>query len=124
VTPDLVPSAHTRDRIARFDGEGLPVVSVYLAVTGGPDAQRAIRTWLARTGPLGRGTLAIFSCSGAGMFEVVRLPRAVRDRVMVDATPWIGPMLAVLDEYLRCCALAVDRESAHLWEPYLDEARP
>ena len=157
VPPDLVPSARTLDRIARFDGEGLPVVSVYLAVTAGPDARRAIRTKadsllhrirslaedrsldhdarmslrtdieriqrLARTGPLGRGTLAIFSCSGVGMFEMVRLPRAVRDRFMVDATPWIGPMLAVLDQYPRCCALVVDRESAHVWELYLGEMR-
>ena len=61
--PDLVPSARTLDRIARFDGEGLPVVSVYLAVTGGPDARRAIRTKadsllhrdpLSRRGPLAR----------------------------------------------------------------------
>lgn len=152
-----MPSARTLDRITRFDGDGLPVVSVYLAVTGGPDAPRAIPTkadsllhrirsltedhsldhearmslradieriqTLARTAPLGRGALAIFSCSGADMFEVVRLPRAVRDRVMVDATPWIGPMFAVLDQYRRCCALVVDRESAYAWELYLGEMR-
>ena len=120
------------DRLAHRDGDGLPVVSVYLAVTGGPDARRALRTkadsllheisslaedrsldhaarmslrttWSESSGstdePIRHGTLAIFSCSGAGLFEVVRLPRAVRDRVIVDATPWIGPMLAVLDQY-------------------------
>jgi peptide chain release factor subunit 1 len=42
---------------------------------------------------------------------------------MVDATPWIGPMLAVLDQYPRCCVLVVDRESAHVWELYLGELR-
>ena len=78
---------------------------------------------VARTVPLARGTVAIFSCSGARMLEVVRLPRAVRDRIMVDATPWIRPMLAVLDEYRRCCAVVVDRESARAWELYLGEMR-
>jgi hypothetical protein len=93
------------------------------------DARMSLRTdieriqRLATTGPLGRGTLAIFACSGAGVLELVRLPRAVRDRIMVDATPWIGPMLAVLDQYPRCCALVVDRESAHMWELYLGEVR-
>jgi peptide chain release factor subunit 1 len=42
---------------------------------------------------------------------------------MVDATPWIGPMLAVLDQYPRCCALVVDRNLAHVWELYLGEMR-
>jgi peptide subunit release factor 1 (eRF1) len=68
-------------------------------------------------------TLAIISCSGADMLEVVRLPRAVRDRILVDATPWTRPMLAVLDEHRRCLAAVVDRESAHAWELYLGQIR-
>ena len=133
--PSSVPSARTLDRIERLHGEGLPVVSVYLAVHPGPDARRTLRTKadsllhrvrslatdgsldhdarmslradierierIARTETLGRGALAIFACSGAGVLELVRLPRPVRDRIMVDATPWIGPMLAVLDQYRR-----------------------
>jgi peptide chain release factor subunit 1 len=78
---------------------------------------------IAHTEMPARGTLAIFTCSGAGVLECVRLPRAIRDRIMVDATPWIGPMLAVLDQYPRCCALVVDRESARAWELYLGEMR-
>src|SRR5438874_10595140 len=39
----LISSAQTFDRIARFDGEGLPVVSIYLGIGGGPE-RRAIRT--------------------------------------------------------------------------------
>src|SRR5579884_3401528 len=45
------------------------------------------------------GTVALFSCSGRGFFEQVQLPRGVRDRVIVDETPWVRSMLAVLDEY-------------------------
>jgi peptide chain release factor subunit 1 len=69
------------------------------------------------------GTLAFFSCSGAGLFEVVRLARAVRDRIIVDATPWIRPMLAVLGDCQRCCAVVVDRGSARAWELYLGQVR-
>jgi hypothetical protein len=68
-------------------------------------------------------TLAFFSCSGAGLFEVVRLPRAVRDRIVVDATPWIRPMLAVVGDYQRCCAVVVDKRVARAWELYLGQMR-
>ena len=73
--------------------------------------------------PISHGTLVIFSCTGAGLFEVVGLPRVIRDRIVVDETAWIRPLLAVLDEYRRCCSVVVDRESAHLWELYLGELR-
>jgi peptide chain release factor subunit 1 len=68
-------------------------------------------------------TLAFFCCSGAGLFEVVRLPRAVRDRIVVDATPWIRPLLAVLGDYQRCCAVVVDKGTARAWELYLGQVR-
>jgi peptide chain release factor subunit 1 len=154
---DRVLSARTIDRITRFHGDGLPVVSAYLAVSPGRDARRVIRAKansllhrvrslardrsldhdarvslrgdierieeVARREFLAAGTLAVFSCSGAGLLEVVRLPRAIRDRIMVDATAWVGPMLAVLDQHHRCCAVVVDHESAHAWELYLGELR-
>jgi hypothetical protein len=69
------------------------------------------------------GTLAFFSCSGAGLFEVVSLPRAVHDRIIVDATTWIRPMLAVVGNYQRCCAVVVDRLTARAWELYLGHVR-
>jgi peptide chain release factor subunit 1 len=68
------------------------------------------------------GTLAIFSCSGAGLFEAIGLPRAVRERITVDTTAAVRPMVAVLDEYKRCCAAMIDRETAYAWELYLGEA--
>ncbi len=69
------------------------------------------------------GTVAIFSCSGRGLYEEIPLPRRVRERVMVDATPLARPMLAVLGEYCRACVLVVDRTSAPVWEMYQDEMR-
>jgi peptide chain release factor subunit 1 len=69
------------------------------------------------------GGVAIFACSGAGLFEVVWLPRPVRDRVTVQETTWVRPLLAVLDEYHRLLVAVVDRETADLWEFYLGEHR-
>lgn len=157
MTRDHVLSARTLDRIARFHGQGLPVVSTYIGVEGGGDARRALQTKtdsllhsvrtladdrtldhearvslrgdiaeieeVTRTQTIARGTVAVFSCTGAQMLEVVRLPRTIRDRIMVDAAPRIHPMLAVLDQYSRCCATVVDRESARAWELYLGEMR-
>jgi peptide subunit release factor 1 (eRF1) len=69
------------------------------------------------------GAVAVFSCSGAGLFEVVQLPRSIRDQIVVDSTPWSRPMLTVLSEYHRSCVVMIERESAHTWELYLDQIR-
>jgi len=149
-------AADRLERIMRFHGGPLAVVSMYVTippVTG--DAHRAAaakvdsllhelrgqedgldhNARVSLRGDIERieavrdlaantpGTLAIVSCSGAGMLEVVRLPRAVRDRVVVDETPWVRPMLAVLEEHPRCFAVLVDRRSAHAWELYLGRLR-
>jgi peptide chain release factor subunit 1 len=67
--------------------------------------------------------IAIFSCSGRGLYEEVPLPRGVRGRIVVDETPFVRPMLAVLDEYHRSCVVVIDKESARVWEFYQDEMR-
>jgi peptide chain release factor subunit 1 len=91
------------------------------------DAQQSVRGDIRRIGEavteerLTPGGMAFFSCSGADLYEEVALPRAVPDRVMVDETPWVRPMLAVLDEYLRAGIVIVDRADAQLWELYQDE---
>jgi hypothetical protein len=69
------------------------------------------------------GTIAIFSCSGRGLYEEIPLPRRMREQVMVDKTPLARPMLAVLGEYPRACVLVVNREAAPVWEMYQDEMR-
>lgn len=69
------------------------------------------------------GSVAIFSCSGNGFYEEIELPRQVRDRIVVDATPWVRPMLAVLEEHHRTCILILDKETARTWELYQGEIR-
>jgi peptide chain release factor subunit 1 len=67
--------------------------------------------------------VAIFACSGRGLYEEVPLPRPVPDQVMVGATPYVRPMLSVLDELQRACVVLVDRAAARLWEVYQDDVR-
>jgi hypothetical protein len=69
------------------------------------------------------GAMAIFACSGRDLYEEVELPWPVRDRVMVDAAPYVRPMLTVLDELHRVCVAIVDRASACIWELYAGELR-
>lgn len=68
-----------------------------------------------------RTAVALFSCSGRELFERVELPRHVADRAVVDATPWVRPMLAVLSEYHRALVVVTTRREARLWALYQDE---
>ena len=63
---------------------------------------------------MGRG-IAVFLCERAGLDERVVLPRTARDRAVVDATPWLRPLLAVLDESWRYGVCIVDREQTWLY---------
>jgi hypothetical protein len=67
------------------------------------------------------GGVAFFSCSARGLLEVVTLPRAVRDRIVVDATAWIRPLIAILEEEHRTCVLVIDKASASMWRLYQRE---
>jgi peptide subunit release factor 1 (eRF1) len=69
------------------------------------------------------GAVVWFSCSGAGFFAEITLPRKVRDQMIVDRTPWVRPLLAVLDEYHRSCVVVIDKREATLWELYQNEIR-
>ena len=68
----------------------------------------------------GRG-IGIFACQHAGLYEEIVMPRLVRDRAVVDATPYLGPLFAVLDESHRYCVVVVDREQAWIYEFYMGE---
>jgi len=141
----------TIDRIIRFDGDGLPVVSMYVRVEPDNSVHTRVSSLLDQIRPLGKdhslehearlsirgdveriaraaseerwkqGMMTLFSCSGRDFFEEVSLPRPIRDRVAVDADPWVRPMLAVLEEYHRMCVVVVDDAAAQVWELYLRE---
>jgi peptide chain release factor subunit 1 len=149
-------TAETVNRIVKFHGNGLPVVSLYGRIDPGA-SPREVHTRilslvdqirpLAKDQTLGHqsrmslradierikealgsdrwppGAIAIFSCSGRDLYEEIPLPRAVRERVIVDETPFARPMLAVLSEYHRACVLVIDKAAARIWEIDQDEMR-
>jgi peptide chain release factor subunit 1 len=64
-------------------------------------------------------TVALFRCSQVDVEEAVVLPGWVRDRIELDATPYLRPLFAVLDETHRYAVVVVDRERGLLFEFYL-----
>jgi peptide chain release factor subunit 1 len=149
-------TSETVNRIVRFHGNGLPVVSLYGRIDPGASQREVhirIDSLLDQVRPLAKdqalehqsrlsvradierikaavgtrrwppGAIAIFSCSGRDLYEEIPLPRRVREQVVVDATPFARPMLAVLSEYHRACVLVLDKASARIWEVDQDEMR-
>ena len=59
--------------------------------------------------------LAMFSCSAHGLWHVVPLPVAVRNRVVVNHMPAVGQLEAVVQQYDRIGVLLVDRQRARVY---------
>jgi peptide subunit release factor 1 (eRF1) len=149
-------TAETVNRIIQFQGDGMPVVSLYVPIEPGisqSDVHSRVTSLLDQIDGLAKGRdlqheprlslrgdierigermrqeawqpqgLAVFSCSGRGLYEEVSLPRTVRSRIVVGEAAYVRPMLAVLDEYHRSCVVVVDKEWARCWELYQDEMR-
>jgi peptide subunit release factor 1 (eRF1) len=57
--------------------------------------------------------VVVFSASGAGLFEVLRLPRPVPSSVMIDDSPFIEPLTTLpgADGY---CVLLINRQVARI----------
>jgi peptide chain release factor subunit 1 len=71
------------------------------------------------SGDLGRGA-ALFISTGAGLQEHVSLPVGVRDRAVVDDTPYLGPLEAMLSHFRRYCAVVLDRRVASIYRFTMD----
>ncbi len=65
--------------------------------------------------------LGVFACGLSGLYEEVELPRVVRDRAVVDTTPYVRPLLSVLDEAHRYLVVVVARDNAWFYEFYLGQ---
>src|SRR5205823_3714854 len=59
--------------------------------------------------------VAVFSSSGAGLWEEVRLPRPVMDRADLAERPHLVPLEAMAEVYECFCTVLVDREKARLF---------
>ncbi|MEA2685272.1 MAG: peptide chain release factor subunit 1, partial [Actinomycetota bacterium] len=58
--------------------------------------------------------LAMFSCSAENFWQVVDLAVAVPNVIVVNPTPHIRVLEAVIDQYLRFAVLLVDRQRARI----------
>lgn len=146
ITSELV------ENIVGFDGAGLPVASIY-ATGDRFELPVRVRSLLRQIKPMAEdrslerearlslrediqriedvasrprevgGSVAMFACHGAGLFEEIALPRPVRDAIMVNADPWIRPLLGILDEYHRTCVVVIDKAKVQVWELYAGEMR-
>jgi hypothetical protein len=68
--------------------------------------------------------IGMFASSARDLFEEVELPSEPKDRVLVDATPWVRPLAAVQDKAYRACVVTLDRGRAVFWEYQVDELVP
>ena len=92
----------------------------YLSVCRDSNRIRSfVRDGLERRGSV-RG-LALFSCSGADLWEAVELSHPVRDGVRVALRPHLVPLEAVLELAETFCTVLVDRERARIFLSSLGE---
>jgi peptide chain release factor subunit 1 len=66
--------------------------------------------------------VAVFSSEAAGLFETLRLPRPVRNRVAIGHSPLVGP-LARLERRERWCVALVSRRDARIFRGSPDGLR-
>src|SRR5919108_1219347 len=65
--------------------------------------------------------LAFFACSADGFFEVVESPLPVSNDIVINHTPHVRPLEAILQAYERFAVLLVDRQRARLFRFELGE---
>jgi peptide chain release factor subunit 1 len=77
------------------------------------DVERARRFFERDFSARQAGSLALFACGPAGLFEALRLPRPVASEAVIDDTPWVEP-LARLGTRERLCAVLVNRRCGRI----------
>lgn len=137
--------------LAGFNGEGVPVTTCYLDVDGRRyrrhvDYEQALEHLLrgARSqangapsvnrdlkrieefvkGGLDRSRtrgLAIFSCSHHNLWQVVALPKPVRDQLVINDVPAIGQLEAAVEESEHFGVLLVDKQRVRMFVFEMDE---
>jgi peptide chain release factor subunit 1 len=59
--------------------------------------------------------VALFSCSGARLWEDVLVPRPLADRATLAEHPHVLPLEALIETYEKFCTALVDREKARIF---------
>lgn len=65
--------------------------------------------------------LAVFAGAPLGLWQVFPLSQPVRDLLVVDRSPYMRPLVSVLDVHGRSCTLLVDRTKARIFEIFAGE---
>lgn len=84
-----------------------------------PETIEKIReTVILRLDPKIKG-MVFFISSKPELWQVIRLPQSVRDLVVSDYSPYIKPLIKLLDEFERYCLVVLDKEKAKVFTVYL-----
>ncbi len=59
--------------------------------------------------------LAMFACSASDLWRVIELPVPVRNRLVVNHTPYVRELESVIERYERFAVVLVDRQRARLF---------
>jgi peptide chain release factor subunit 1 len=59
--------------------------------------------------------LAVFACSASEVWRVIELPVPVRNRVVLNHTPYVRELESVIERYERFAVLLADRQRARLF---------
>lgn len=65
--------------------------------------------------------LVVYACHGVGFWRAYSFPLSVKTNLVIDHTPYVRPLHALLEDYPRFCVALVDREKARLFELFLGE---
>jgi hypothetical protein len=69
---------------------------------------------------LGHG-VAVFRSHGAGIDEQFALPGPVRDRAIIDVSPYLRPIEAMIEHYQRYCVAVVGRRLGSIFRFSMDQ---
>lgn len=65
--------------------------------------------------------VALFSCSGEDFWQELSLPRAPRNHIFFDRSPYIRPLSSIMDEYHSICAFLLERQSARWYSVFMGD---
>jgi peptide subunit release factor 1 (eRF1) len=85
------------------------------------DAKKALASDIERAdeflrdfSPKGAHGVVLFACGAAGLFEIIRLPRPVETRAVIDDSPFVAPLAALIGRG-RWLVLLVNRQTGRMF---------
>ncbi len=108
-----------RDARADLDGRDLTRKQRQSADQDLDSLERIARDARSRTGK----SVCAFLASGADYEQVIDLPHPVKNRLVLNETPYVRPLEAMLDDYPRYLVVLTDRSRARLVGVHLGRAQ-